>query len=40
VEPDISSIEAGLVAAVKDVIRNRQPSKRDCHLVVRNTYNW
>ena len=40
VEPNIASIEAGLVKAVNDVIKNRQPSKEECHSVVRNTYNW
>jgi hypothetical protein len=40
VEPDIASIEAGLVTAVWDVIHNRQPSKEECHSVVKNTYNW
>jgi hypothetical protein len=40
VEPTIASIEAGLVKAVLDVIHNRQPSKKECHEVVRNTYNW
>ena len=40
VEPDISSIEAGLLKAVNDVITNRQPSKEECHSVVINTYNW
>lgn len=40
VEPEVASIEAGLVKAVEEVIANRQPSKEECHSFVRKTYDW
>lgn len=40
VDPEVNSIENGLVEAVKQVIANKQPSKKDCHDFVRKTYDW
>lgn len=40
VEPDIASIEKGLVQAVCDIIDDRQPSKEECHEFVKHTYDW
>lgn len=40
VEPEVKSIEKGLENAVKKVILNRQPSKKECHDFVKNTYDW
>lgn len=40
VEPDVKSIEHGLVNAIYAVIRNEQPKKEVAHNFVRNTYNW
>ena len=40
VEPDVKSIEQGLVNAVYTIIRNEQPKKQVAHNFVRNTYNW
>ena len=40
VEPDVKSIEDGLVNAVYTVIRNEQPKKEIAHNFVRKTYNW
>ena len=39
-EPDVKSIEDGLVRAVHTVIRNEQPKKEVAHNFVRDTYNW
>ena len=40
VEPDVKSIEDGLVNAIYTVIRNKQPKKEIAHNFVRKTYNW
>ena len=40
VEPEVKSIERGLVRAVHEVIAHRQPSKEECHNFVKNTYDW
>ena len=40
VEPEVNSIENGLVKAVKEVIAQQQPSKQECHSFVRKTYDW
>ncbi len=40
VEPDVASIERGLVRAVEDVIAGRRPKKEECHKFVRGAYNW
>jgi phosphatidylinositol glycan class A protein len=40
VEPDVKSIEDGLVNAVYTVIRNEHPKKEIAHNFVRKTYNW
>ena len=40
VEPDVKSIEDGLVHAVHTVIKNKQPKKEVAHNFVRDTYNW
>ena len=39
VEPDVKSIEHGLVHAVHTVIKNKQPKKKVAHNFVRDTYN-
>ena len=40
VEPEVKSIENGLVEAVIKVIRNQQPSKKECHDFVKKAYDW
>ena len=40
VEPDVKSIEDGLINAIYTVIRNKQPNKQVAHNFVRDTYNW
>ena len=40
VEPEVNSIENGLVKAVEEVIAHKQPSKQECHNFVRKTYDW
>ena len=40
VEPDVNSIEDGLVSAIYTVIRKEQPKKEIAHNFVRKTYNW
>jgi len=40
VEPEVNSIENGLVKAVEEVIAHLQPSKQECHSFVRKTYDW
>lgn len=40
VEPEVSSIEKGLIDAVEKVITGNQPSKKECHDFVKNNYDW
>ena len=40
VEPDVKSIENGLVDAIYTVIQQKQPHKEDAHQFIRDTYNW
>lgn len=40
VQPDVDSIEAGLVEAIEDVVAGRRPTKTECHEFVRAAYNW
>ena len=40
VEPEVNSIEKGLIDAIEKVIAGKQPSKKECHEFVQNTYDW
>ena len=40
VEPEVGSIELGLVEAVNRVLERKQPSRRECHEFVRKAYDW
>ena len=40
VEPDVNSIEEGLIEAVEKLIRGGWPSKRDFNDFVRDSYDW
>lgn len=40
VEPEVKSIEEGLVRAVQEVIGKSLPSKKECHQFVKRTYDW
>lgn len=40
VEPEVYSIQTGLINAVEEVIARRQPSKQECHDFVKKTYDW
>lgn len=40
VEPDVLSLESGVVQAIEDVIAGQRPTKKACHDFVSRAYNW